>query len=254
MTAPEPAASLVTRHCHRDPCPEALRWDGTPAAIAVLEAWGAQPHLVTEGLLKGAVRVWGSLHGYAGAVRGDWLVRRPDGEGADKYTPRLFAAAFDDAPPGGDAGGSAAAELAEARAQVGHLSAALAGDNEGVRLWMLDCGRLVGKHRDHAAEVSVRLGDAREVVESFLDQYGGSDIPMFKVGQDLANAVLKRLNAPGPSAAADFNAGRPVAWSDACAPGGMVCAVPDPGRPDGICGRPVESEPCGEHGEAGGDG
>ena len=37
-------------------------------------------------------------------------------------------------------------------------------------------------------------------------------------------------------------------WSDACAPGGYVCATPDPDRPDGICGMPVESEPCPDHG------
>jgi hypothetical protein len=37
-------------------------------------------------------------------------------------------------------------------------------------------------------------------------------------------------------------------WSDACAPGGYVCGHPAPGMPDGICGWPVESEPCPEHG------
>jgi hypothetical protein len=47
------------------------------------------------------------------------------------------------------------------------------------------------------------------------------------------------------------NAGNPVAWSSAAAPGGWVCAVPAPGHLDGICGMPVESEPCREHGEAG---
>lgn len=39
----------------------------------------------------------------------------------------------------------------------------------------------------------------------------------------------------------------PEVWSDACAPGGYVCAVPDPDRPDGICGMPVEDEPCAAH-------
>lgn len=39
----------------------------------------------------------------------------------------------------------------------------------------------------------------------------------------------------------------PTVWSDACAPGGMVCAVPNPRSLDGICGYPVESEPCPEH-------
>lgn len=111
---------------------------------------------------------------------------------------------------------AADAQLAETRQQVDHLSAALAGDNEGARLWMMDCASLVGKHRDHAAEVSLKLGEAREVVTNFLGQYGASEIPMFKVGQDLANAVLKRLSAAGA---------------------------------DGICGNPVESAPCGGHRE-----
>lgn len=91
----------------------------------------------------------------------------------------------------------AEAELSEAREQIAHLSAALAGDNEGARLWMLDCGRLVSKHRDHATEVSLKLGEAREIVTNFLAEYGHSDIPMFKVGQDLANSVLKRLDNEG---------------------------------------------------------
>lgn len=39
----------------------------------------------------------------------------------------------------------------------------------------------------------------------------------------------------------------PTTWSDAVAPGGQVCAVRIPGRPNGICGMPVESEPCPEH-------
>lgn len=45
----------------------------------------------------------------------------------------------------------------------------------------------------------------------------------------------------------ELNNGRPSVWSAACAPGGMVCAVPDATRPDGICGNPVESEPCNRH-------
>jgi predicted amidohydrolase len=35
--------------------------------------------------------------------------------------------------------------------QLEHAKAALAGDNEGIRLWMLDCGELVAKHRKLAA-------------------------------------------------------------------------------------------------------
>ncbi|MEU9837331.1 hypothetical protein AB0D67_37840 [Streptosporangium sp. NPDC048047] len=31
--------------------------------------------------------------------------------------------------------------------------------------------------------------------------------------------------------------------------GGYVCAAPVPTGPEGICGMPVESEPCPEHGD-----
>lgn len=47
-----------------------------------------------------------------------------------------------------------------------------------------------------------------------------------------------------------INGGPPTVWSDAVPPGGMVCAVYAPGRPDDICGTPVESEPCPTHGSA----
>jgi hypothetical protein len=57
---------------------------------------------------------------------------------------------------------------------------------------------------------------------------------------ELADAGLRSITG-------DLNAGRPVTWSSAVAPGGTVCAVPDPACPDGICGNPVESEPCGQH-------
>jgi hypothetical protein len=39
----------------------------------------------------------------------------------------------------------------------------------------------------------------------------------------------------------------PTVWSDAVAPGGEVCAVLVLGKPEQICGMPVESEPCPEH-------
>lgn len=53
-----------------------------------------------------------------------------------------------------------------------------------------------------------------------------------------------RTPAPPPTAAKFAEV-----WSDACAPGGYVCGAPDPGKPDGICGMPVEDEPCAEHAE-----
>lgn len=92
--------SPVSRRRRRDACPEVLRWDGTAAALAVLQEWGAKPKVVHAGVLAGAVRVWGSAHGYTGAQPGDWLVRTPDGNGADRYTPEMFELAFEPENPG----------------------------------------------------------------------------------------------------------------------------------------------------------
>lgn len=52
-------------------------------------------------------------------------------------------------------------EFASLRAERDHLSAALAGDNEGVRLWMLDCGNLADKHRQEAASLRGQLDRLR---------------------------------------------------------------------------------------------
>ena len=124
--------------------------------------------------------------------------------------------------------------LAALQAENEHLKSALAGDNEGVRLWMLDCARLVNRHRERGdtAEAKVaeyenaitwntsctscaavldssiaetfrreqaeaRCDRIREVISNFLSQYGSSQIPMFKVGQDLATRTLKILDTCG---------------------------------------------------------
>ena len=63
---------------------------------------------------------------------------------------------------------------------------------------------------------------------------------------------------PGPVSATLYqDNGLPMVWSDLDPPGSYVCAVyetaggPGIDMPDGtrICGMPVESEPCGEHGQ-----
>lgn len=41
--------------------------------------------------------------------------------------------------------------------------------------------------------------------------------------------------------------GRRERWVIIDTVGGWVCAEPDPGQPDGLCGMPVESEPCDIH-------
>lgn len=42
-------------------------------------------------------------------------------------------------------------------------------------------------------------------------------------------------------------AGRREVWVPLPLPGGWVCGEPDPAGPDGVCGMPVESEPCTIH-------
>ena len=49
-----------------------------------------------------------------------------------------------------------------AEAELEHAKAALAGDHEGIRLWMLDCGELVAKHRARAEAAEARLAAVRE--------------------------------------------------------------------------------------------
>lgn len=41
--------------------------------------------------------------------------------------------------------------------------------------------------------------------------------------------------------------GRLELWLPLPLPGGWVCGEPDDTRPDGVCGMPIESEPCTDH-------
>lgn len=56
-------------------------------------------------------------------------------------------------------------EFDRMHAAMEHAVSAAMGSHGGVRLWMLDCGHLVQKHREHAAEASIRLGEQRERAE-----------------------------------------------------------------------------------------
>lgn len=111
-----------------------------------------------------------------------------------------------------------------------------------------------------AIETAFRVRDGDEAEVALLI----TAIEEAGVREDLHVATLRRITRTGGSPAvlramavealsgddseSDLNAGRPVLWSSAVAPGGTVCAVPDPACPDGICGMPVESEPCDRHG------
>jgi hypothetical protein len=85
-------------HRHRQDAVEAVRWDGTPEVIAVLEEWGADPvRWAYEGGEHLGVRVWGARDGYAGALRGDRLVRDRR-QGAARYDPEEFGEEFEPEP------------------------------------------------------------------------------------------------------------------------------------------------------------
>ena len=45
-----------------------------------------------------------------------------------------------------------------------HAQEAAAGSHEGVRLWMLDCGELVAKHRARAQAADAKLAELRSVL------------------------------------------------------------------------------------------
>lgn len=57
--------------------------------------------------------------------------------------------------------------------EIEHAKAALAGDNEGIRLWMLDCSNLVQKHRDRAVAAEVERDGLADVLVVLLDIHQG---------------------------------------------------------------------------------
>ena len=59
-------------------------------------------------------------------------------------------------------------DFADPRQALEHAKAALAGDNEGVRLWMLDCGELVAKHRSRAEVAAATLESIRDLAENWM--------------------------------------------------------------------------------------
>jgi hypothetical protein len=69
--------------------------------------------------------------------------------------------------------------------------------------------------------------------------------------QAMAKAILAKHPVAGSSAPASLDVkfidGRREAWIVIAGIGGYVCAEPDAGKPDGMCGMPVESEPCDIH-------
>lgn len=68
--------------------------------------------------------------------------------------------------------GGAEAEVDRVTAELDHAKAALAGDSEGIRLWMLDCGALVTKHRDRADKAEAE----RDALAAAMSQFARNGI------------------------------------------------------------------------------
>jgi len=75
-----------------------------------------------------------------------------------------------------------------------HAAAALAGDNEGVRLWMLDCGELVERHRARAAAAEAQLAEVREVIATFFAYHGNNTAASLTAARDLAEGIRQVLD------------------------------------------------------------
>ena len=59
-----------------------------------------------------------------------------------------------------------------AEAELEHAKAAAAGSHEGIRLWMLDCGELVAKHRARAEAAEARLDAVYEYCQTYQGDEG----------------------------------------------------------------------------------
>lgn len=147
---------------------------------------------------------------------------------------------------------AAALGLAEAeRERAGKAEAELAALADSTGALLRSAGEDCRKRAEGAEE---KIREAREQAARWAALVPEGDWGIAAAaerrGARSCGRTLLNLLADGTEGDAErFNGGKPVRWSPACAPGGMVCAVPDRLRPDGICGNPVESEPCGEHPE-----
>lgn len=72
-------------------------------------------------------------------------------------------------------------EAAKLRAELEHARSALAGDNEGVRLWMLDCAALTAKHRARADEAEGKLADIATRCRGLLEHAVAARVPRSQV-------------------------------------------------------------------------
>lgn len=91
---------------------------------------------------------------------------------------------------------------------VEHAARAAAGSHEGIRLWMLDCGSLVQKHREHAVEASARLGAAGAKL-SAIEAHCRTHPELAGAGYpQLASDILVIIGAGEPQERSDDKEGR----------------------------------------------
>lgn len=71
--------------------------------------------------------------------------------------------------------------------------------------------------------------------------------PTTAQGEGVTGTAEGHTAGPVTPARVYMEDGMPVAWVADPAPGGVVCAVADAAKPDGLCGMPVEDVPCTVH-------
>lgn len=87
-------------------------------------------------------------------------------------------------------------EIADLRRRIHHVGAALCGENEGVRLWMLDCGNLVDKHRKDAEQFRRELADAQAEIRQLREQLCSALAETRQLRELLDEIGVMAANAP----------------------------------------------------------
>lgn len=263
LYAPMTAAGLVTGSYDDDGGAHDVDFDAADELIvAAIDAMGQSP--ASSPLPSPAdaealyVRAWQRAHGSSGTSRAAQLwremppgqrlmwadVRRQiqaascrrtgctcEAEGDDRCEYRMLADAIETAFSVRDGD---EAEVALLTTAIGEAGGKLDRWHAGLRR--------IARTKDSVVDQAALWRIAIEALGDDNDGDGGHLAPQSHSWADeLADSGLRSITG-------DLNAGHPVTWSSAVAPGGTVCAVPDPAGPDGICGMPVESEPCGRHG------
>lgn len=142
-------------------------------------------------------------------------------------------------------------------------------DAEGARLNVAAADQDVAAARALLAEAEAHAARARAEVDGIEAGIAWAQAHAATITREIDADPAAKLRAtglmrhepkpvdPGPVSATLYqDNGLPMVWSDLDPPGGYVCAVyetaggPGIDMPNGtrICGRPVESEPCDQHG------